>query len=273
MQDRPNGSSIFDADGKQRPQVDFNLVTLESLRIPEVKAAIPQLQRALEAWRFQDNSSLLFGRIQTLQRAHLAMDFVVTVYKDLSEREHPLLMVSHEPGFSLEENAAALKAQEGIITEFTGEKQIPPVLKTVSVGFPITDDKEIALVSGAGDFRVGKETKRAIAKELGLPASAAKNSGINPGDFDIALFLGLIPGMLKPIIQPHLIGAASAVAYMHLTQDSKFVAIITSPIDSMIMLREDFEAHLTAYSDALYVGFEHRSTEGFEIWQNKRNQK
>mgnify|MGYP001606988255 CR=1 FL=1 len=34
MQDIQRGSPIFGADGEMRPSIDFNLVTLESLRIP-----------------------------------------------------------------------------------------------------------------------------------------------------------------------------------------------------------------------------------------------
>ncbi|MBL7159503.1 hypothetical protein ISS85_03435 [Candidatus Microgenomates bacterium] len=171
------GNPIFDENGVVRQSVHHNLVTLESLRDPEVRANIPSLQDALEAWRFQDSTDstkLLRDRILRLPRAHTAMEFVTTVYKDLSEHDQPLTIIDHEPGFSVEENMAILAAKQDEIQAELQTDQLPGILKTISLRLPYKNEHLTILVSGVGDFQLAKQAKREIAKALGLSLRSAK---------------------------------------------------------------------------------------------------
>ncbi len=266
----PVKNPLFDENGKLKATVHHNLVTIESLRDPWVRDQIPTLQQALEAWRFNNDTSLLQTRLIQLPRAHTPMDFVTTVYEHLTRGEFPLIIVNHEPSFSATENIEALADKRDDILATLQTDRFPQILKTVSVKFSTSDDYKMVLVSGVGDFRVEKGLKRKIATELDLPISTAKNATVNPSDFDTTLWLGLIPGMVKPIIQPHLIGNVSGVFYLRTANPSDFVVVSVSPIDSMILKVKHFEAHLRAYARAFYRGFEFHRTQELDIYKNRR---
>jgi len=264
------GNPIFGEGGNVRQSVHHNLVTLKNLRYPEVRANIPPLQSALEAWKDQSDTSLLFTRILALPRAHAPMEFVTRVYENLSENDLPFMIADHEPSFSAEENIAALAGRQEEIQAKLGINSLPQILKTISVEFPVDEGRLIVLVSGVGDFRLEKRTKREIAGVLELSPKSAKRARINPPDFDTTLWVGLIPGMLKPVIQPHLVGNVDGITYMHLARPDDFVVLSVSPIDSMIIPVDRFEQHLRAYAKACYTGFEFHETPELEIWKKPR---
>lgn len=260
---------LFDEAGNVRQAVHQNMVNLESLGIPEVRQSIPSLQTALEAWRFEDDHSLLIARTQMMPRAHAPLDFVTGVYEDLTINGLPILIVEHQPSFSAKDTVEALSERESEIKCALGTETAPAVLKTISVEFRHPEGRRIILVSGTGDFQLERSTKKEIAAELGVSARKAKSAKINPSDFDTTLWLGLIPGMVMPTVQPHLIGILDGLAHLRLTEPSEYVAFLTSPIDSIIMPTDRFEDHLKEYANAEYLGFELVETEEFDLWADR----
>ncbi|MBL7159502.1 hypothetical protein ISS85_03430 [Candidatus Microgenomates bacterium] len=74
--------------------------------------------------------------------------------------------------------------------------------------------------------------------------------------------------MVKPILQSHLVGNIDGIVYMPLVLPEDFVALLVSPIDSMIFKVGRFEEHLRAYAKVFYPGFEFQETSEFNIWKN-----
>src|SRR3972149_1539329 len=87
-----------------QPHVNFNAVSVESLRDPLVRSNIPDLRTALELWRDQDDLSLLvFRGFIALQRAQLPLDFITNTYVWLEVNKRPYMIHSHESSFSTAE--------------------------------------------------------------------------------------------------------------------------------------------------------------------------
>ncbi len=253
------------------PQWKFDLVNINSLSDPQTRSGVPDLEECLAVWLETGDLSLLRFRVDFMSRSHLAPTFVMNAYGYVHENKKPFLIVQHEPSFSAGDNAGVLMQQGERIRQALGTDKMPEVLKTVSLGFP---SDQLVLVSGIGDFRLDHGVRASIGAELGVTRADSRRAIINPPDFDTTLYLGLQPGMVKPILEPHLVGDVDGICYLKdraLAED--FVAISVSHVDSMIMQVRDFEFLFADYAKDNYMDFSLTSTEAFDFYKNERAQR
>lgn len=258
----------------------FDLANLASLRDFNTRGDIPQLSTALEIWLKTGDLSLLRGRVDSMPRAHLAPVFLLNAYGFVDEvrlpggQRRPFMLVNHEPSFSAGENAEVLEKQKEAIYQTLGINQLPQVFKTVTFCFTYQGISYKTLVSGIGDFRMDREIRANIGVELGLPKSASRTATINPTDFDTTLLLGLQPGMVKPVLEPHLVGNVHGICYLKgRVEPEDFVAISVSHVDSMIMQVCDFEFLFDDYAKDNYIGFDLTRTQNYDFYRNNRRWK
>lgn len=266
---------ILRGDFPFTPGAFFDDVNLATLQDPQVRAMIPDLRMALETWYDTGDLSLIQGRCLLMPRSHLAPVFVMNAYGFIDEfrlpdgQKRPFMIVNHDPSFSAGDNAENLAKQAEDVYQTLGINELPQVLKTVTLRF---NDKGTVLVSGIGDFRLDRETRIAIGSELGFPKSEARTATINPADFDTTVYLGLQPGMVKPILEPHLVGNVAGICYLKgRVKPEDFMAISVSHVDSIVMQARDFEFLFADYVADSYTGFGLTSTDGYDFYKNNKN--
>ena len=223
--------------------LDSNLVTVESLRDPDVRADIPSLESALDAFKVGD-LGLFIIRTQMFQRAHAPVAFLSDLLVGLLERDQDYTVVAHEPGVSAKENYTAIREAMGEGTIEFG------MLKTVLLQV----DGQRVLVSRVGDGFLSTEEKKAIAKCFGWSRSQWKGAVINPA-FDTTLFLGLIPGTVKTILEPHLTYSLQGIVHLRDPDSPRQTAFLVSPLDSILCPTETFEDELERCGNTHYSDF------------------
>jgi len=223
--------------------LDSNLVTVESLRDPAARDAIPSLDSALDAFKVGDMNPFI-ARTQMFQRAHAPVAFLSDLLVGLLERDQNYTVVTHEPGVSAEENHTAIRKAlgEGAI-EFG-------MLKTVMLQV----DEQRVLVSRVGDGFLSTEEKKAIARCFGWSRSKWKGVAINSA-FDTTLFFGQIPGTVKTILQPHLTYSLQGIVHLCDSGAPNQTAFLVSPLDSIICPTDTFENELKRFGDTHYSDF------------------
>ncbi len=256
---------------------NFDLATLTTLKDPQTRAAIPDLETALALWLETGDRSLILARTFMMPRAHISPVFVMNAYGFTQQerladgQKRPILIVKQEPSFSAGDNAQMLALQRDEICSALGISDLPQVLKTVTLKYKRGDSSYIVLVSGVGDFRVDRDLKRAIGSQLDLSNSVSRESVVNPRDFDTTLVLGLQPGLVKPILEPHLAANINGIAYLTgIAEPNSYVALSISHIDTMIMRLNDFEFLFGDHAQDNYQGFTLTKTDRFDFYKNSR---
>lgn len=255
----------------------FDGFNLRSLRDPKTRVGIPDLSTALNVWYETGDLSLIQSRCFLMARSHLAPVFVMNAYGFIGDfrlpngEKRPFMIINHDPSFSAGENAEALAKQTEVIYQTLGVNELPQVLKTVTLVFSHQGINYATLVSGIGDFKLDRKTKVDIGSELGLPKSVSRTTIVNPPDFDTTLFLGLQPGMVKPILEPHLVGNMQGICYLRgRARPGDFVVVSVSHIDSMIMQVGDFEYLFGNYAKDNYIDFGLVSRPQYDFYKNNR---
>lgn len=249
----------------------FDELNLDSLRNPLARVGIPDLQDALAAID-AGNSDLLMSRLLLMPRAHLDPNFLLSAYALSRNEGIPFMIVSHEPSLSAGETAEALTVKKDEICDSFGIKDLPQVLKSVTIAFQGNEGRQVIILSGVGDFSVSKDLKKELGAELGISNKKAKEAIVNPKDFDVALILGLHPGLVKPILKPFSAGNVSGIGYLKGQSDPEdFVAISVSHLDSMILRVSDFERLFTQHAEENYMGFSLNTKPDYVFYSNQRS--
>lgn len=232
-----------------------NLVTSNSLR--RVREHIPDLKTALEMWRDQDDDSLYRDRFMVaLPRAHMAPQFIQLLYSWLDSNGLPYYVYTHDSSQSVAEKQAILAQHAKEIYQALGIRELPQPLKTVTLGYSNAGTSYYLLVSGVGDFKIEKELRKEIAEAVQVSNSVMKAASINPREFDTTIRLGLIPGIVSPILEQHLAGNINGIYYLKPKRPDHFVELAVSPIDSFILRSGEFTEHLKGYAEKAYHEYE-----------------
>lgn len=227
-----------------------NLVTLDSLRSAKARRHIIPLEEALGKLVSDDDPNLLISRTMQLPRAHMPIDAVALTYEMCVRSVPPLLyaIITHKHSYSVAEKAEILRQKRKEITAKLGSDESPTPIKTLTVEIEDSGVTRHFLLSGVGDFRINNQAKARLAEELGVSKSVMGRMKINPEEFDTTLFIGLLPGVVGPFVQPHLLGNLVNVIYLkNAGESSGFVALAVSPIDTFIVERPTFELLLDSW--------------------------
>lgn len=251
---------------EQRPQWNNdglwpNMVTTNSLEGAESAGFIPDLKDSLDlALKGEDN--LYMTRFMVaLPRAHMAPQFVLDLYAELTRNGLPHYVFTHESTRSAKEKDRLIGRHAKEIMDALGilARELPDPLKTITLRYKEGDRPRHILVSAVGDFELDKEDRRTIAQEVGVSNTIMKAAAIVTDQilFPPTIMLGLIPGIVSPIIEPHLCCNIRGVYYRQPNPD-KFIELAVSPIDSLVLRADDFTRSMTEYAKTTYHGYDVR---------------
>ncbi len=166
----------------------------------------PSLQTSLDRFKAGDPSWLVY-RETILQAAQMPAKAIAFIDEGLRLNSVPYLYDSHEPFLDMESKASYLESdefREHVSQQFDTEHPVLPV-RTVTVRFSGTPPRYTTVTSVGRN--IDDRVRESIATDLGIqnPARVAKKgTRVNPSykDFDPALMLGMLPGIVTPFFLP-----------------------------------------------------------------------
>lgn len=148
--------------------------------------------------------------------------------------------------------ASSLLWHEASVTAAQTQQLLPAgVAVQKSVTVQLCD--RLVLVTGVGDFRLQRDHRQTLAKQLSLPRRVLTQCTINPGHIDPQHTYGLLEGMVSPFFARHWSTGLSAIASVPTTAyESALIAISLSRYESLLVPQVVFPILLQHYARLTY---------------------
>ena len=162
--------------------------------------------------------------------------------------DYPFTIFSHQAIYqnSAFSDTVMMETQEDYIKETLGIYQLPPIIKTITIGVRHDGNNHFLMLSELGDIRVDKRLKWKLSEIMGIPKHAIKRHfHINDPSFDPVRNLGLAPGNVGPF--PYFIRELEYILFLKNKTLCEFVAIRFTPFDTLIISEILFEMLMMAY--------------------------
>lgn len=239
-----------------------NIVTTDSLQGAESAGFIPNLKTSLDLALRGEHGPYRTRFMVALPRAHMAPQFVLDLYADLTHNGLPHYVFTHQSTRSAREKDHLIGVHAREIMDRLGisAPELPNPLITVTLRYKEGDKPKHVLVSTVGGLEIGKDDKRTLAQEVGVSNTTMKAAAIitDQALFPPTIMLGLIPGIVSPILEPHLCANIRGMLIRQ-TDPNKFIEIAVSPIDSIVLRAGDFTRNMLDYAQTQYYGYEVRN--------------
>lgn len=229
------------------PFSGFSVVTPKSLEEGGLDD-IPNLSYSLEQWKKGDSIPMTTRAI-ILGQAQISTLAIMMAYECLDAQGAPYLFVTYPPTNYPREKTVHLEQHAETIADTLNTSEPLRSVRTVTLALKTELVLTPVMITTLGGS-VEKDTRRAIATDLNASNPASKNATLNPEliKWDPALFLGMMPGIVGPFVDPWF--ARSVAAWYYLPEDVTATApveIAISFTDSLIVQKQAFEVLLGEY--------------------------
>jgi hypothetical protein len=199
--------------------------------------SLPSLEETVAVANRTQRRSQLVERERTLGPATLCADAIQWFLDTLGPE---LRIVRHPGSFSAE--------SKQLLTGL-------PCQKTVTMRLGSGGEAKTVVVTGVGDFEVGRDLTKQVAGAMGISRSAAKNRTVNPPDVDVACHCRLLPGIVSTFMPPadrHDLSWLDGVVVLTPSESSPLdasarVTISASPFESIVVSSDRFSDLVNAY--------------------------
>lgn len=180
---------------------------------------------------FEDRERLF--SIGTLSGA--ALGLLLDVLRELSISDLPDRVIEHESSFSAAEKSA-----------HTGGYEVQKTVTLMMGG-------NIFLLTSPIDYRSSARVPKLIARQVGLPARAARSCYFNPPDVDPEIEYGLLRGMVSPFLPPGRPSRLTAVVQLDPgTRPGAQTSLSISPCESILVPTDSVGQIVEAYAARAY---------------------
>lgn len=174
-----------------------------------------------------------------------ALGLLLDVLRKASIPDLPDRVIEHEPSFSAAEKVGHIGGHE--------------VQKTVT----LLMSGNIFLLTSPVDYKVSGKAPKLIARQVGLPARAARSCYFNPHEIDPEIEYGLLRGMVSPFLPPGRPSRLTALVQLDPgTRPGAQTSLSISPCESILVPTESVGQIVEAYAARAYPYVDRFSLDG-----------
>nr|VFJ98312.1 MAG: hypothetical protein BECKH772A_GA0070896_101366 [Candidatus Kentron sp. H]VFJ98504.1 MAG: hypothetical protein BECKH772B_GA0070898_101363 [Candidatus Kentron sp. H]VFK03540.1 MAG: hypothetical protein BECKH772C_GA0070978_101342 [Candidatus Kentron sp. H] len=216
---------------------------------PFLPSSFVRLEESIRFYMETSDPSLIKKYCSLMSIPMIKPPIVAILATEISmERSYPFTIFSHE---AIHQNSAfsdvAMMEKHGTyIREALNTSELPPIVKTITVGIGRHGNESYFMVTELGDLRINKQLKKKLSEATGVPNSTMKHHfHINDQGFDPIRNLGLSPGNVGPF--PYFIRRLEHIIFLKKEISCELVAIRFTPFDTLIITEALFEMLMIAY--------------------------